>query len=72
MNFTKYDDGFFCINEINGFLPKYDPLETLPEDFKDLQDLLDNIPIFVASKNIDDLNLAVFNLPNHVGRVKKK
>lgn len=33
MDFTNFDDGIFCIDEINGFLPKKDPLEILPLEF---------------------------------------
>lgn len=68
MDFTKFDDGFFCINEINGFLPKADPLEVLPEQFSILQHILDNIPEYIKSMEV--MEQAVQALPNYLEQAK--
>ena len=40
-----YSDGFFDVNEENGFLPIKEPLKHLPELYKSLQLLIDDLPI---------------------------
>ncbi len=45
MKLENYTDGFFEVNSINGFLPKKSPLLKLPERYKELQKLIDEMPI---------------------------
>jgi indoleamine 2,3-dioxygenase len=71
MDFTKFDDGFFCIDRYHGFLPKVDPLESLPMQFSGLQTLLDNIPLYVNIKDMNGLDVAVNNLPNYLDEIKQ-
>ena len=42
---TKFTDGFFSIDAVNGFLPLKEPLLTLPYDYNHLQKLIDEMPI---------------------------
>lgn len=68
MDFTSFDDGFFCIDDVHGFLPKGDPLECLPEQFSELQTILDNIPQYI--KELELMEREVANLPNYIDKVK--
>lgn len=70
MDFTKYNDGFFNINEENGFLPQYDPLPTLPQEFCKLQELLDLMPTIIATKIVENLDNLVTVLPNYIKEVQ--
>lgn len=45
INREQFDDDFFCISPNHGFLPKEDPLETLPSPFEQLQQLIDDLPV---------------------------
>lgn len=72
MDFTKYDDGFFCINEVNGFLPKCDPLATLPVQYMELQLLLDDIPQIIQTRIVENLDHRVSTLPNYIEQVKQE
>ncbi len=51
MNLSNYSDNFFEVNHINGFLPKSNPLAILPERYRELQDLIDEMPIKKADGN---------------------
>jgi len=42
----QYCDGFFDINTKNGFLPIKDPLRTLPDKYKCLQELINRLHVF--------------------------
>ncbi|KAK9765080.1 hypothetical protein K7432_006886 [Basidiobolus ranarum] len=41
-------DGQFIVTPKNGFLPREDPLEKLPSEFKELESLLDRMPLKLA------------------------
>ena len=45
-----YSDGFFNVNEKNGFLPIKEPLRFLPDSYKSLQILIDDLPILKDEK----------------------
>lgn len=45
MDLSRYTDGFFSIDGTHGFLPIRSPLATLPDKYKELQTILDNLPI---------------------------
>ncbi len=45
---SNYTDGFFNVGATNGFLPVKAPLVTLPEKYKDLQDILDSMPVVMG------------------------
>lgn len=67
MNFP-YTDGFFCVDENNGFLPIKDPLVRLPFIYSEIQDTLDNLPNLI--KNGVLLESTIENLPNKIELVK--
>lgn len=71
MSLGNFDDGFFSIDSVNGFLPKVDPLDKLPAEYLILQNLLDDIPMYTTTKDIDGLELAVRNLPNYLNEIKQ-
>lgn len=45
MDLSRYTDGFFSIDGTHGFLPTRSPLATLPDKYKELQTILDDLPI---------------------------
>ena len=45
LRLENYTDDFFEVNSINGFLPKKSPLLKLPERYKEIQKLIDEMPI---------------------------
>jgi indoleamine 2,3-dioxygenase len=47
----SYSDGFFSVDETNGFLPIRDPLIRLPDKYNSLQKLTDSIPNLITSPN---------------------
>jgi indoleamine 2,3-dioxygenase len=57
MNKT-YTDGFFNISSMNGFLPVLDPLRKLPSQFKELQDLINDLPqtLLIPNKIVERVN----------------
>ena len=71
----KYEDGVFAINEINGFLPNKNPISKLPDEFMDLEILLNSMPINIGtSKGLlgtNSLASAVEQLPNYLENAKK-
>ena len=73
-----YSDGFFSIDPTHGFLPIQEPLNTLPETYKALQELLDQMPIklnngtpgLLASEG--EFEKKASTLPNYLEAVKKE
>ena len=65
---NKYNDGFFNIDTVRGFLPINDPLKTIPIDFFILQHIIDNIPNLL--KTTEDMEYAVKYLPNYIDYIK--
>lgn len=56
----SYSDGFFDVSEQYGFLPCKEPLALLPDRYRDIQDIINNL--YKLIKNIDKLNLTINNL----------
>ena len=48
-----YTDGFFSVDSENGFLPVQPPLKTLPNQYSQIQTIIDDLPnlIHQESKN---------------------
>jgi indoleamine 2,3-dioxygenase len=69
MDFSSYDDGFFAINEKNGFLPKADPFPTLPSPFEALQEIITHLSEYIRSQEV--LEAKVANLPNYLPEVQQ-
>ena len=44
MDLSRYTDGFFSIDGTHGFLPIRSPLAELPDRYKELQSILDDLP----------------------------
>ena len=73
-----FTDGFFSIDKKNGFLPVQEPLRELPNRYKDLQLLLDQMPVtrsdgsagLLATKGA--LEKAVHSLPNYHHQIIKE
>ena len=76
MSFIKseYSDGFFNVNQKNGFLPEKTPLEILPDKYSKLQILLDRMPVKLNGKSgyLDipgKIKSAIDSLPNFISEV---
>ena len=69
MDFNNLSDGFFAINEVNGFMPIKDPLERLPDEFEKLQNIMDNFNQIVLSEI--QMTDCIANLPNYLNLIKK-
>jgi len=71
----SYSDGFFNVSKDSGFLPQKDPLTKLPEKYKNLQNIIDNLPaekpngLLSKSGLIED---AVNKLENYIDDVKEE
>jgi indoleamine 2,3-dioxygenase len=65
MNYWKkeYTDGFFNVSRENGFLPIREPLQNLPHEYKELQDLINNLHVF-QSENREEKG--VLGIPNEI------
>ena len=73
----EYSDGFFNVSKQNGFLPQSIPLEKLPQDYSQLQNILDNMPVKINDKSgyLDipgAIHNAVKSLPNYFEKVSKE
>ena len=65
---SRYSDSFFDVNAENGFLPVKDPLRRLSDDFKELQQLIDDLPSVVIVPN--EIEKRVVDIPNYIDAVK--
>ena len=74
----NYSDKFFNVSSSFGFLPEKNPLTVLPTRYKELQSLLDNMPVNLAngSKGYlaipNRIKIEVDKLPNYLNDVKKE
>ena len=74
----NYSDKFFNVSSSFGFLPEKNPLTVLPNRYKELQSLLDNMPVNLAngSKGYlaipNRIKIEVDKLPNYLNDVKKE
>ena len=59
----EYTDGFFNVSRENGFLPIREPLQNLPHEYKELQDLINNLHVF-QSENREEKG--VLGIPNEI------
>jgi len=69
MNFP-YTDNFFSIDSKNGFLPIKNPLTKLPERYKSIQEILDNLPNLILDGK--KLELIISNEINYIDLIKKE
>jgi len=75
----KYSDGFFDISPQYGFLPIKPPLKKLPKEFNGVQNVLNNMPVWldVEKKEHGYLGIEgkllsiVKDIPNYVESIKK-
>jgi len=71
-----YNDGFFNVSKVNGFLPIKEPLVKLPETYSKLQNLVDELHVFQPNNNkgvlgIPDLiETKVNEVPNYIDEIK--
>ena len=63
----QYTDGFFNVSKEHGFLPIRDPLKSLPNQYKELQELIDKLHVF-QNKNIecDEIEKGVLGIPDEI------
>lgn len=59
---------FFNISSKTGFLPTSDPLEKLPEDYKELQDVIDDLSIIITIP--DEIVERVKQIPDYMDQIK--
>lgn len=77
----QYTDGFFNVSKDYGFLPVKEPLKYLPNEYKELQDLINNLHVFQNTgtndkKGIlgvpDEIVEKVKFIPNYVELINKE
>ena len=56
----EYTDGFFNVSRENGFLPIREPLKVLPNEYKQLQDLINNLHVF------QEIEKGILGIPNEI------
>ena len=59
----EYTDGFFNVSKEYGFLPIREPLQNLPHEYKELQDLINNLHVF-QSENREEKG--ILGIPNEI------
>ena len=57
----EYTDGFFNVSKDYGFLPVKEPLKSLPNEYKELQDLINNLHVFQSNNE-----KGVLGIPNEI------
>ena len=60
----QYTDGFFNVSKEKGFLPVRDPLKSLPNEYTELQDLINNLHVF--QKEGDKEEKGVLGIPDEI------
>jgi indoleamine 2,3-dioxygenase len=60
----QYTDGFFNVSKEHGFLPIRDPLKSLPNQYKELQELIDKLHVF--QKEGDEIEKGVLGIPDEI------
>jgi indoleamine 2,3-dioxygenase len=73
----EYTDGFFNVSKEHGFLPIRDPLEVLPNEYKELQHLINNLHVFQeVEKGIlgipDEIVAQVEKIPDYSSLIEKE
>jgi indoleamine 2,3-dioxygenase len=56
----QYTDGFFNVSKEHGFLPIRDPLKFLPNEYTELQNLINNLHVF------QQLEKGILGIPNEI------
>jgi indoleamine 2,3-dioxygenase len=59
----EYTDGFFNVSKDYGFLPIRDPLKSLPNQYTELQDLINKLHVFQST---DTNKKGVLGIPNEI------
>jgi len=57
----EYTDGFFNVSKDYGFLPIREPLKSLPIEYKELQELIDNLHVFQNANT-----KGILGIPNEI------
>ncbi len=60
----QYTDGFFNVSKDYGFLPVKEPLKCLPNEYIELQDLINNLHVFQNADTND--KKGVLGIPNEI------
>jgi indoleamine 2,3-dioxygenase len=61
----QYTDGFFNVSKDYGFLPIRDPLKSLPNQYKELQDLINNLHVF-QNTNANTNEKGILGIPDEI------
>lgn len=61
----EFTDGFFCTSATHGFLPMHDPLEKLPDEYHELQTVVEMLPFLIQPSEDDAIGKAVIALPEY-------
>ena len=63
----QYTDGFFNVSKEHGFLPIRDPLKSLPDQYKELQDLINNLHVFQnANTEGNEIEKGILGIPDEI------
>ncbi len=62
----EYTDGFFNVSKDYGFLPIREPLKSLPSEYKELQDLIDNLHVFQNANTDTNDKKGILGIPNEI------
>jgi len=74
----EYTDGFFNVSREHGFLPIKEPLKVLPNEYKELQELIDKLHVFQEEGNkgvlgiSDEIVVQVRFIPDYSGIIEKE
>lgn len=69
---NNHTDGFFNVSPENGFLPIREPLEKLPEKYKNIQNVIDSLPTEIKNQDPKTLELLINRLPNYYKMVNEE
>jgi len=58
----EYTDGFFNVSKAHGFLPVREPLRQLPDEYRELQDLINLLHVFQENGQ----ERGVLGIPNEI------
>jgi len=59
---TEYSDDIFSVSGKYGFLPSYEPLDKLPEEYNEIQNIINQLPHFLHNEGT--IEKAIESLPN--------
>jgi len=68
----EFTDGYFKVSKEHGFLPMVEPLSVLPDKYKNLQNIIDNLSSYLTNVDIDNIFQKISDLENYDDSIREE